>query len=68
MLEPTERARERESLLESVFKVYASLWDEALGVSHPFPVKTGLIRTLWARHGKGEQKGAIACRWTRPGG
>jgi hypothetical protein len=33
VLEPTERARGREELLESVFSAFAQLWDEALGVS-----------------------------------
>ena len=33
VLEPTERARDRERLLEAVFKSSAQLWDEALGVS-----------------------------------
>lgn len=33
LLEPTERARDREQLLEAVFKAFAQLWDEALGVS-----------------------------------
>jgi hypothetical protein len=32
VLEPTERARQREALLESVFRTYAALWDEALGI------------------------------------
>jgi hypothetical protein len=30
--EPTARAHRREELLELVFKAYAQLWDEALGV------------------------------------
>jgi hypothetical protein len=33
--EPTAQARNREELLELVFKAYAQLWDEALGVSVP---------------------------------
>ena len=32
ILEPTERARGREALLEAVVAAYQQLWDEAMGV------------------------------------
>lgn len=34
LVEPTQRARDRERLLELVFTAYSQLWDEALGVRH----------------------------------
>eukprot|EP00798_Chlamydomonas_sp_ICE-L_P008714 gene8714-33694_t len=33
VLEPTQTANRRDQLLEGVFKAYAALWDEAVGVS-----------------------------------
>ena len=33
VLEPTQRAKYKEQLLELIFQTYAKLWDEALGVS-----------------------------------
>jgi hypothetical protein len=49
VLEPTERARSREELLESVFSAFAQLWDEALGVrimcDQPACVACGMVLT-----------------------